>query len=65
MSIPYTHVILIHYQTLSKEDTTWKIDMKNLFAPSLQGLLLLFPDNHDDFENKSKEFYSLTIDRVF
>ena len=28
-SIPYTKVGLIHYQTLSKKDTIWKIDMNN------------------------------------
>ena len=26
----YTKVTLIHYQTLSKKDTTWKIDVNNL-----------------------------------
>ena len=30
MSILYTEVTSIHYQTLSKNDTTWKIDVKNL-----------------------------------
>ena len=29
-SIPYTKVTSIHYQTLSKKDTTWKIDVNNL-----------------------------------
>ena len=29
-SIPYTKVGSIHYQTLSKKDTTWKIDVNNL-----------------------------------
>ena len=28
-SIPYTKVTSIHYQTLSKKDTTWKIDVNN------------------------------------
>ena len=43
-SIPYTKVTSIHYRTLSKKDTTWKIDANNLFVRSLQGLLLLFLD---------------------
>ena len=28
--IPYTEVTSIHYQTLSKKDTIWKIDVNNL-----------------------------------
>ena len=48
-SIPYTKVTSIHYQTLSKKDTTWKIDVNNLSVHSLQGLLLLFLDKRDDF----------------
>ena len=28
-SIPYTKTTLIHYQTFSKKDTTWKIDVNN------------------------------------
>ena len=53
ISIPYTKVTSIHYQTLSKKDTTWKIDVNNLSVCSLQGLLLLFPDKHDNFANKN------------
>ena len=34
-SIPYTKVTSIHYQTLSKKDTTWKIDVNNLSVRSL------------------------------
>ena len=51
MSIPYTKVELIHYHTLSKKDTIWKIDVNNLSVRSLQGLLLLFLDKRDDFAN--------------
>ena len=43
-STPYTKVTSIHYQTLSKNDTTWKIDVNNLSVRSLQGILLLFLD---------------------
>ena len=56
-SIPYTKVTLIHYQTLSKKDTTWKIDVNNLSSRSFQGSLLLFFDKRDDFANKNEEFY--------
>ena len=48
-SIPYTKVTSIHYQTLSKKDTIWKIHVNNLYVRSLQGLLLLFLDKRDDF----------------
>ena len=57
-SIPYTKVTSIHYQTLSKKDTTWNIDVNNLSVCSLQGLLLLFFDKHDDFANKNEDFYN-------
>ena len=36
-SIPYTKVTSIYYQTLSKKDTTWKIDTNNLSVCLLQG----------------------------
>ena len=60
----YTKVELIHYQTLSKKDTIWKIDVNNLSVRSLQGLLLLFLDKRDDFSNKNEEFYNPTIKKV-
>ena len=63
-SIPYTKVTLIHYQTLSKKDTTWKIDVNNLSVHSLQGLLLLFLDKRDDFANKNEEFYNSSIKKI-
>ena len=63
-SIPYTKVILIHYQTLSKKDTTWKIDMNNISVRLLQGLLLLFLDKRDDFVNKNEEFYNPSIKNI-
>ena len=62
--IPYTKVTSIHYQTLSKEDTTWKIDVNNLSFRSLQGLLLLFLDKRDDFGNKNEEFYNPSIKKI-
>ena len=63
-SIPYTKITLIHYQTLSKKDTTWKIDVNNLSLWSLQGLLLLFLDKCDDFANKNEEFYNLSMNEI-
>ena len=63
-SIPYTKVELIHYRTLSKKDTIWKIDMNNLSVCSLQGLLLLFIDKRDDFANKNEEFYNPSIKKI-
>ena len=63
-SISYTKVTSIHYKTLSKKDTTWKIDVNNLSIRSSQGLLLLFVDERDDFANKNEEFYNPSIKRV-
>ena len=63
-SIPYITVKLIHYQTLSKKGTTWKIDVNNFSVRSLQGLLLLFLDKRDDFANKNEEFYNPSIRKI-
>ena len=63
-SIPYTKVTSIHCQTLSKKDTTWKIDVNNLSVRSLQGLLLLFLDKHDEFPNKKEECYKPSIKKI-
>ena len=60
-SIPYTKVTSIHYQTLSKKDTTWKNDENNLSVRSLQGLLLLFLGKGDEFANKNEEFYNPSV----
>ena len=62
--IPYAKVTSIHYRTLSKKDTTWKIDVSNLSVHSLQGLLLLFLDNGDDFANKNEGFYNPSIKKI-
>ena len=61
-SIPYTKVTSIHYQTLSKKDTTWKIDVNNL---SVRCLLLLFLDKRDAFANKNEDFYNPSIKKIF
>ena len=63
-SIPYTKVTSTHYQTLSKKDTTWKIDVNNLSVCLLQGLLLLFFDKHNDFANKNEGFYNSSIKKI-
>ena len=63
-SIPYTKVASIHYQTLSKKDTTSKIDVNDLSVHSLQDLLLLLHDKRDDFANKNEEFYNPSIKKV-
>ena len=63
-SIPYTKVTSTHYQTMSKKDTTWKIDVNNLSVCSLQCLLLLFFDKRDDFANKNEEFYNPSIKKI-
>ena len=63
-SIPYTKVASIHYQTLYKKDTIWKIDVNNFSVRSLQGLLLLFLDKRDDFANKNEEFYYPSIKTI-
>ena len=60
----HTKITSIHYQTLSQQDTTWKIDVSNVPVALLQGLLLLFLDKHDDFANKNEEFYNTTIKKV-
>ena len=63
-SIPYTNVTSIHHQTLSKKDTTWKIDVNNLSVRSLQSLPLLCLDKRDDFANKNEEFYNPNIKKI-
>ena len=63
-SIPYTTVTSIYHQTLSKKDTTWKINVNNLSVRSLQSLLLLFLDKLDEFVNKNEEFYSPSIKKI-
>ena len=62
--IPYTKVTSIHYPTLSKKDTTWKIDVNNLSACSLHGLLLPLLDKRDDFANKNEECYNPSIKNI-
>ena len=42
-SIPYTEVELIHYHTLSKKDTVWKIAVNNLSVHSLRGTAVVIP----------------------
>ena len=65
MLIPYTKVISIHYQSLSKKDIFWKIEVNNLPVRSLQGLLLLFLVKYDDFTNKNEQFCNPSIKKIF
>ena len=62
--IHYTKVKSIHYQTLSKKDTNWKIDVNNLSVRSLQTLRLLFLDKRDNFANKNEEIYNPSINKI-
>ena len=64
LSIPYTKITSIHYQALSKKYIVSKIDQNNLSCRSLQGLLLLFLEKHDDFANKNEEFYNPSIKKI-
>ena len=59
-SVLYTKVTSVHYQTLSKKDTTWKINVTKLSVCSLQGLLLLCLNKRDDLADKNEEFYNPT-----
>ena len=38
--------------------------MNNLSVRSLEGLLLLFLDKHDDFTNKNEDFYNPSIKKI-
>ena len=61
---PYTKVTSIPYQAISKKDIVWKTVVNNLSVRSLQGLLLLFLNTHDDFANKNEEFYNPSITKI-
>ena len=63
-SISDTNVKSIHYQTLSKKDANWEIDLNNLSARSLQSLQLPFLDKRNDFANKSEEFCNPGIRKI-
>ena len=63
-SIPYTKVTSIQYRTLLRKDITWKIDVNNLSARSLLGLLFLFLDKGDDFANKNEKLCNPGIKKI-
>ena len=63
-SILHTKITSKDYQTLSKKDIVWKIDVNSLDVPSLQGLLLLFLDKRNGFANKNEEFYNPSIKKI-
>ena len=62
-SYPYTRVTRLSYQILSKKDHSWLLDLK-LQAKSLQGILLFFLEDRNDFDNKVENFYNPTIKKV-
>ena len=62
--ILYTKVASVYYQTISKTDTTWKIDVNNISVRSLQDILLLFIEKDDDFANKKEDFYNPSIKKI-
>ena len=64
--IPFDKRTRIHYETLSKKDTIWKLKIDSLTAASLRGILVLFVDDDNDrkaFACNSK-FYNPSIQRV-
>ena len=57
-SIPYTKVESIHYQTLSKKDTIWKIDVNNFFCYcSLRNLMTLLTKKKNFIIQVSRKFW--------
>ena len=63
-AISYTKLIFIHYETLSKKYTTWKIEVSNLSFYLLQGLLVLLLGKKVEFASGDKEFYNPTSKKV-
>ena len=63
-SIPYTKVTSIHYETLNKKDSTWKIDVNSIYIRSLQGLLVLFLNKRDNFRKKIEDFCNRSIKKI-
>ena len=63
-SIPYTKVTSIHYQILSKKETTRKIDVNDLSVCSLHCILLLLLDKRDDIANKNEDFYNRSMKKI-
>ena len=55
MSIPYTKITSKHYQTLSKKDTIWKIDVNSLDTGSSL-LLMMMMDCFCDMVDRRKTF---------
>ena len=53
MLIPYPKITSVYYQKPSMKVINWKTDNSNLSVRSLTGLLLLFLDKRDDFDNRS------------
>ena len=64
MSIPYTKVTSIHYESLKNKGTVWKIDVNNLSVRSLLALLKLFLGKPNDCAKKNEEFYNPSINKI-
>ena len=64
MSIPYTKVTSIHYESLKNKGTVWKIDVNNLSVRSLLALLKLFLGKRNDCVKKNEEFYNPSINKI-
>lgn len=58
ISIPYTKITLMHYERISKKDTTKKICSQPVF--SIQELLFLFIDKSHDFTTLAPTLKFLT-----
>lgn len=58
--IRYTNLTSTHYQTLSKKKKTFQ----TLASCSIQNLLLLFLDRHDEVAKKYEDFYNSSIQKV-
>ena len=63
-SILYTKVTLIHYQTLPKKDTAWKIDVNNVSVCSLHGYCYDFAKKNEGFFNPSIKKMLETINGI-
>ena len=64
MSMPYTKVTSVHYESLSKKDTVWKIDVNNLSVCFCRVYCYYSLTNVMIFANKNEEFYNPSIKKV-
>ena len=62
--IYYTKVALIHYQTLSKKDTTWNIDVKIFLFFHCRACSYYFLTNVMILPTKNEEFHNPSINKM-